>query len=320
MTIRNIENLSRNDTHLKKRFRFFKRRRVPNIGLISLAFSIKSRRPRGFELYEDKTEVLADIDYGSQFENGVLDINRPKEFDGRLPLIFWIHGGGYVGSDKQSTSFYTRALASRGYITANINYALAPLRQYPTPLAQAEEAMNFLLDRADIYGIDPSRIYLGGDSAGAQLASQYAALITNRPYAEAAGFDAVRIRPAGLILFCGFYNMDTLMATHFPFVKHFMWAYTGEKKLRRFSRKDEMSAVRHIGPDYPPVFVVCGDADPFRTQVPELTAALASAGVPCREMTYDGKKLNLGHEFQFNLDNHEAQNVFAVLTRWLEEN
>lgn len=110
-----------------------------------------------------------------------------------------------------------------------------------------------------------SRLFIGGDSAGAQIASQTAAVITNDKLANSMGIqpsvDKKQLK--GALLYCGLYNMDRMTQPQSSFilrlgVKSVFWSYTGVKDFATFSRLDEMSTVHHVTPDYPPVFSYCG--------------------------------------------------------------
>ncbi len=62
----------------------------------------------------------------------------------KLPVIFWMHGGGYIAGDKQYKNPLLAKIAEQGYIVVNVNYALAPQYKYPTPLIQMNQATQFI--------------------------------------------------------------------------------------------------------------------------------------------------------------------------------
>ena len=80
----------------------------------------------------------------------------------------------------------------------------------------------------------PARIVLGGDSAGAQIASQLAAVQTDRRPGRARWGCPPRCRRGtlrGVVLFCGIYDMSTVGGTGFPALRTYLWAYTGTREL-----------------------------------------------------------------------------------------
>ena len=96
----------------------------------------------------------------------------------------WIHGGAFVSGSKEQTQEYGMALANEGYVIANINYAIAPGQKYPGPIIQTNQSLKYLQDNVSKYGGDMNQLFIGGDSAGAQIASQIIAIITNEALAK----------------------------------------------------------------------------------------------------------------------------------------
>ena len=91
-----------------------------------------------------------------------LDVHRPDSAVGPLPLVVWIHGGGFVGGAKHELADYLRLVASHGYVVAAPGYSLAPEQRYPTPPRQVMEALTYLQANAGRLGIDPEHIALAG--------------------------------------------------------------------------------------------------------------------------------------------------------------
>lgn len=117
-----------------------------------------------------------------------------------------MHGGGYIAGDKQYKNPLLAKIAEQGYIVVNVNYALAPQYKYPTPLIQMNQATQFIKENKMNLPIDFNQVIIGGDSAGAQLASQFTAIQTNDRLREAMKFDQ-SFKPSqikGAILFGGF--------------------------------------------------------------------------------------------------------------------
>ena len=120
----------------------------------------------------------------------------------------WVHGGGFLGGSKEELSSYFKLLASHGYTVVAPRYSLAPEHHYPTPTRQVMQALEYLQGNAERLQLDPDRVVIGGDSAGAQIAAQIGALVTTPGYADAVGI-APTITPTqlrGLVLACGQYT------------------------------------------------------------------------------------------------------------------
>ncbi|MCU7203596.1 alpha/beta hydrolase, partial [Turicibacter sanguinis] len=94
------------------------------------------------------------------------------------PTVVWIHGGGWVSGSKEHARGYFKLLADQGYNVISVQYQFAPEAIYPNQLIQINQALKFITDHAQQYRINANQIYLAGDSAGANLVSHYAALIS----------------------------------------------------------------------------------------------------------------------------------------------
>ena len=106
-------------------------------------------------------------------------VMRPKA-EGKKPLFYWMHGGGYVlGQAKQGDMFTMRA-AALGCFAASVEYRLAPETAYPGPLQDCYDGLAHLLEHADKLGIDANRVIIGGVSAGGGLCAGLALLIRDR--------------------------------------------------------------------------------------------------------------------------------------------
>ena len=92
------------------------------------------------------------------------------------PLVIWVHGGGWSRGDARQSGAFTdwpgvlATLAGRGYVVASVDYRLSGEAKFPGPVQDVKAAIRFLRSQAGAYGIDPSRVYLWGGSAGGHLA------------------------------------------------------------------------------------------------------------------------------------------------------
>ena len=79
----------------------------------------------------DDVKRYDNIPYGRDKKWQILDVYRPKEKEGKLPVIISVHGGGWVYGTKEVYQFYCMSLAQRGFAAVNFNYRLAPGHRYP---------------------------------------------------------------------------------------------------------------------------------------------------------------------------------------------
>ncbi|UBH13570.1 alpha/beta hydrolase [Macrococcus armenti] len=268
-------------------------------------------------------KLISDVKYGNDAPNSELDIIMPKNIKegDKLPLILWTHGGGFIAGDKNHKNPYLAQIAERGFIIANINYALAPAHQYPVPLIQEKQAAMFMKQNKFNLPIDFSQIIIGGDSAGAQIASQFVALQTNKALRddmqESAVFSKTSIK--GVILFGGLYDMHTVRDTKFPRIEEYMESYTGEKHWEQdFKQINQMTVTKQVTRNYPPVFLTVGDADPFESQSRALERVLKSNNVPVETSYFDGTH-KLKHQYQFHMKLKESKVTYEKLMQFLSE-
>jgi acetyl esterase/lipase len=124
-----------------------------------------------------------DIPYGHAGGHPLLlDILRPAESSGDpLPVVIYIHGGGWHGGERTSTP--NQLLAGAGFFTASISYRFSGEAPFPAQLHDVKAAIRWLRGNAEALGIDPDHIGLWGHSAGGHL-STLAALTANNPAFE----------------------------------------------------------------------------------------------------------------------------------------
>ena len=116
----------------------------------------------------------------------VLDIHRTVG-SGNAPTVVWVHGGGFVSGRRGDITNYAKVLAGHGFTVVNVDYTIAPEAHYPEPVRQVNQALAYLSREGAKLGVNPARMVLAGDSAGAQIAAQSAAVITNPEYAKLVG-------------------------------------------------------------------------------------------------------------------------------------
>ena len=241
------------------------------------------------------------ISYGSHKKDNLLDIYYPTGTQGKLPTIVSIHGGGYVYGNKEIYRRYGMDMARRGFAFVNFNYRLAPKWRFPTPLWDTNAVMEWITANAQRYHLDPSRILLVGDSAGAQLASQYAAIATNPEYAALFHMTVPGITIRALGLNCGMYDMVDSAASP---RKGIQLDYLGRELPDHDPRFDVLSA---IGKGYPPAFITTACHDFLRGCAEPMYDHLISKGLHAQWKCYGSEEdKSVGHVFHVNIPMREA--------------
>src|SRR5688572_22299760 len=147
--------------------------------------------------------------YDAKDADAVLDVYSPAQPGGALPTVVWIHGGGFFAGSRGQVANYLKILAGKGYTAVAVGYSLGPMKHYPTPVLQVNAALGYLVQNAERLRVDPARLFLAGDSAGAQLAAQVANVITSPSYAATLKItpSIARSQLRGAILHCGVYDL-----------------------------------------------------------------------------------------------------------------
>ena len=105
----------------------------------------------------------------------LLDIYLPPNAKGKVPLLIFIHGGGWLVNDKYADIGYMKKtvaeIVSSGVALASIDYRFATQAIFPAQIQDCNRAISFLVDNADKYGLDKNKIAVMGFSAGGHLAS-----------------------------------------------------------------------------------------------------------------------------------------------------
>lgn len=230
----------------------------------------------------------------------LLDVYCPEGVRTPLPTIVSIHGGGYVYGSKEIYRRYGMDLARRGFAVVNFNYRLAPKYRFPAPLEDANLVMEWLCLNGEKYHLDPGCIFLAGDSAGAQLASQYAAIVQNPEYAALFPFQVPPIFIRALGLNCGRYDMAAWAAEPREGIILDYLGNIAAGDLR-------FQVLGAIGGSYPPAFLTTACHDFLRPHAQPMRKFLTGKGVLSELHCYgteDDK--TVAHVFHVNIRQPEA--------------
>ena len=229
--------------------------------------------------------IKRDIPYTDQRDqNLTLDIYSPSGAQ-KLPVVFWIHGGGWQAGDKSDVKAKPQWFMDRGFVFVSTNYRLLPAVDMGTLIRDVAISFRWVQDHIAEYGGDPTRVVVGGHSAGAQLA---AILCTNEKYLKEQGVSFGVLK--GCIPVDGdTYDIPAIIETaetrwrvhHLPPAKfgHREKFGNDEAKFKDFS------AVYHIAPNkgIPPFLVLYVSIQPDTdAQARRLGEVLKDAKIPVR--------------------------------------
>jgi arylformamidase len=136
-------------------------------------------------------EVKRDIPYTKNADKlQTLDVYSPSKAKS-LPVVFWIHGGGWQGGDKSEVYDKPKVFIGKGFILVSTNYRLLPKVDMATLTRDVAKSIRWVHDHIAEHGGDPKRLLIMGHSAGAQLA---ALLCTDERYLKEEGLSFAIIK------------------------------------------------------------------------------------------------------------------------------
>ncbi len=233
------------------------------------------------------------------------------------PVVVFFHGGGWVVGTLETHDPYCRALASEaGVMVVSVDYRLAPEHKFPAGLEDCLAATEWVLAHAGELGADGSRVLVGGDSAGATMATVVALLLRDK------GVTAL----AGQILFypvTGYYDPPTASylenAEGYGLTrKGMMWFwdhYLNDRSEAADFRAAPLRAASLSG--LPRALVVTAEYDVLRDEGQAYAKRLGEAGVPVTHVFVEGMNHGFAcsaNEFPFLT---QAKDVLKKTAEWV---
>ena len=252
-----------------------------------------------------------------------MDIYAPRDRSRPHPAVLWIHGGGWSRGDARTSGAYANwpavlaSLAARGFVVASLDYRLSGEARFPAQVQDVKAAIRHLRVHADSLGVDASRIYLWGGSAGGHLASLAAVTCGVAEYApqpstgrlerrEIAALENDKPPPAddcvqGAALWYGVFDLENTPAVNVAGLLGCDPALCRDAARRA-------SPLHRVGAAPPPMLLIhgLGDETVDASQSEAMAAALRAAGgtaelllIPDADATRAANLLALRRTFAF---------------------
>jgi acetyl esterase len=204
------------------------------------------------------------------------------------PAVIFLHGGGWVTCDIDIYDGVVRQLAKRsGLRLVSVDYALAPEHPFPVPLDDCVAAVEWVIETgAQDFGIDPARIAIAGDSAGANLA-----LATCLKFRQAG---TIPLRGAALISGCYSSDTDTLSSRAYGGGAYLIskaemaWYWTNYAQTEAARRSPLAAPLLADLKGLPPLYVATSECDVLRDDSEQLAARARRAGVDIELRVWQG--------------------------------
>jgi len=273
-----------------------------------------------------RVTLLKDLVYATVDGVDLLyDFAMPPEGKGPFPFVLCIHAGGWQLGNKKSYRDIVKELAGRGYAAATIEYRRTPKHKWPTQLEDVQRAVEFFRANASTYKIDPGRIGVVGDDAGAHLALMLALTAARedagKPVAQSHRVQAVvnffgpldlrewRVNSAWVEtkIRIGFFKSSEQIVIDF--------LGTGDRAAPIYA---EVSPITHVAPGAPPILTFIGTEDPLVpvAQAEAFHAALKQAGVEEELVIVEGQD----HDREnINRDGKAFERMYAFFDQHLKK-
>jgi acetyl esterase len=202
------------------------------------------------------------------------------------PLLIYAHGGGFVQGSLPSWDAMLRELVRQSGVAAlSVDYRLAPEHKFPAAFDEMVAMIRLAAREGAGLGIDPRRLAVGGDSAGANLALAAAAKLRNAGE-RVLGF---------MLLVYGCYSTDTESPSWRRFgqgagLSQTQMRWIWETYLERPEQQNDWRAAPILADPagLPPAHLIVGSLDPLLDDSQHLVSRLNEAGVPCELTVHDG--------------------------------
>lgn len=207
--------------------------------------------------------------------------------DRPIPTLVYFHGGGWVWANVDTHDRMTREYAAAGQVAVvSVDYALSPEAKFPQALEECAEVVRFISDHGAEWGLDPTRIFVGGDSAGGNLALATALLLrdtggpglrgilANYPVSDSR-FDTPSYQEFG----AGGYGLSIERMA-------FYWSVYVPHDLDRLHPL--AAPLRADLTGLPPVLVLLAELDVLRSEGEALVEKLRQSGVAVETKTFAG--------------------------------
>jgi acetyl esterase len=205
-----------------------------------------------------------------------------------LPAMIYLHGGGWTFFSLDTHDRLMREYAARAGVTViGVEYPLAPETKFPNQLTLLTDLVSLLANRGEEWGIDPTRLAIGGDSAGANLALATALTLRDSDYGDAL---------SGLLLNYGAYDARMGSESHRIFAdgRYLLGTAELETLWSNYIREPTQRTDPFVSPiladlkGLPPTFMTITDLDVLRDENLALKSALETANVPVSGGLYPG--------------------------------
>jgi len=231
---------------------------------ILLSISVIAQSNRVINLFPEGTVIHGNIPYlNNTHEKHLLDIYLPKNTNGKIPLVVFIHGGGWLSNDKYADIGYMKSTVSEilesGYALVSIDYRFSTEAVFPAQMLDCNAAISFLVDNAEKYHLDMERMVIMGFSAGGHLASMVGLAKNNDVEAFYLPGSNRDFKPKGVVDFYGPADLTLFPGADNPNSPEGI--LIGAAPLDRPDLATNASPISFVDENDPPFLIIHGEKD-----------------------------------------------------------
>ncbi|WP_415939874.1 alpha/beta hydrolase [Streptomyces sp. 039-1] len=218
-----------------------------------------------------------------------LRITRPVDAAGGLPVILYLHGGGWVLGSAATHDRLVRELAvGAGAAVAFVEYDRSPEARYPVAIEQAYAAAHWLMANGPVHGLDVARMVVAGDSAGGNMAAALALMAKERrdvSFIHQSLYYPVTDAAQNTVSYRDFAEGPVLTAQSMAW---FWDCYAPDHSRRAEITASPLRATLDELSGLPPALVIVVENDVLRDEGEAYARRLTSAGVATTSVRYNG--------------------------------
>jgi acetyl esterase/lipase len=243
-----------------------------------------------------------------------LDLFVPEMAEGKLPLIVWVHGGGWQNGSKAGNM--AAPLSMNGYVVASLDYRLSGEAIFPAQIEDCKAAIRWLRAHADKYHIDPDKVGVWGGSAGGHLVALLGTAGDQKRWDVGEHTDQSS-RVQAVCDFFGPADLNEMPGARAPNAEGAVSRLLGGPIAQNKDKARDASPITYVSKDAPPFLICHGTEDPTVpiAQSEKLCDALKAAGVDATLLKVE----RAGHGFNSEDSDPPASAVRQRVRKFFDE-
>ena len=262
-----------------------------------------------------------DVVFDEETPDYKLDTYHVERKEGKYPVIFEIHGGGFSAGDKKYRTTLCNWFAQKtGAFVFNVNYGLGSEVVFPDPMIHLLKAFNWVVANAEKYNLDLDKMVVTGDSAGAYYSSALA-VYNDCPALQEACKLKMNGHFSAAVLNCGIYDLQLALKAKvlLNMTEKVCKDFSGitPDQFEEYEFKDAVDPINYITKNFPKTLVIYSEQDFFcGGQGESLVKKLNEVGV--YEEHYGSVKFLDNHTFSLTWSSKAAKEANSKLLSFLQ--